>query len=129
MAAPPQGLGVAGAPLRFTPRKSGPRGWGNRCLTLDGADAFELSFWCGTCPFIFERKKGANRTLSSPELTPRLNPGPARSGPRGADQRGRPAASGGLRAAADRADPEARPVRPAPGVLLRRNSAGAGERV
>lgn len=27
--------------------------------------AFELSLWCGTCPFLFKRKDGANGTLSS----------------------------------------------------------------
>jgi hypothetical protein len=74
MAAPPQGLGVADAPLGFTTARSAPGG-SNRCLTLDGEEAFELSFWCGTCPFLFERKRGANRTLSSSELTSRLNLG------------------------------------------------------
>jgi hypothetical protein len=47
----------------------------NRYLTLDGREAFELSFWCGTCPFLFERKSGANRTLSPEGLTARLNQG------------------------------------------------------
>ena len=76
MAAPPQGLGVADAPLRFANLTSGPKQrLGRRCLTLDGEEAFELSFWCGTCPFLFERKMGANRTLSSAELTARLNQG------------------------------------------------------
>jgi hypothetical protein len=75
MAAPPQGLGSADAPLGFTSVRSDPKAKRNRCLTLDGEDAFELSFWCGTCPFLFERKWGANRTLSSAELTGRLNQG------------------------------------------------------
>ena len=34
--------------------------------------AFELSFWCGTCPFLFKRLEGASRTLSIPELADRL---------------------------------------------------------
>jgi hypothetical protein len=76
MAAPPQGLGTAGAPLRFANVDPGPRRrLGRRCLTLDGEEAFELSFWCGTCPFLFERKWGANRRLSPAGLTARLNEG------------------------------------------------------
>ncbi|WP_082518763.1 hypothetical protein [Leifsonia sp. Leaf336] len=35
-----------------------------RYLFLEGTPAFELSLWCGTCPFLFERKDGANGTLS-----------------------------------------------------------------
>ena len=51
MAAPPQGLGVADAPLRFANLTSDPRRrLGRPCLTPDGEEAFELSFWCGTCP-------------------------------------------------------------------------------
>lgn len=76
MAGPPQGLGAAAAPLGFTVAGSGPKGRNPvRSLTLDGEEAFELSFWCGTCPFLFERKMGANRTLSSQQLTGRLNQG------------------------------------------------------
>jgi hypothetical protein len=44
-------------------------------LRLDGVDAFELSFWCGTCPLVFERLQGSNRTLSSEVLQARLNAG------------------------------------------------------
>lgn len=36
-----------------------------RNLLLAGEPAFRLSFWCGTCPFLFERKEGANKTLSA----------------------------------------------------------------
>lgn len=36
----------------------------SRHLFLNGDPAFELSFWCGTCPFLFERKFGANTTVS-----------------------------------------------------------------
>lgn len=35
-----------------------------RYLFMEGKPAFELSLWCGTCPFLFERKEGANSTLS-----------------------------------------------------------------
>jgi hypothetical protein len=37
---------------------------GRRLLVLDDKPAFELSFWCGTCPFLFERLEGAHETLS-----------------------------------------------------------------
>lgn len=36
-----------------------------RYLYLSGKPAFELSLWCGTCPFLFERKEGANATFSA----------------------------------------------------------------
>jgi hypothetical protein len=36
----------------------------SRYLFVSGEPAFELSFWCGTCPFLFERQGGANGTLS-----------------------------------------------------------------
>lgn len=42
---------------------------------LDGREAFELSFWCGTCPFLFQRQTGAARTLSPAELSARLSDG------------------------------------------------------
>lgn len=37
---------------------------GKRLLSVDDRPAFELSFWCGTCQFLFERLEGANETLS-----------------------------------------------------------------
>jgi hypothetical protein len=37
---------------------------GRRLLQLDGTPAFELSYWCGTCPFLFRRLEGATQTLS-----------------------------------------------------------------
>lgn len=33
---------------------------GRRVLLLDDRPAFELSYWCGTCPFLFRRLEGAN---------------------------------------------------------------------
>ncbi len=48
---------------------------GKRLLRLDGEAAFELSFWCGTCPFLFRRLEGANRTLSIEDLEAQLNAG------------------------------------------------------
>lgn len=35
-----------------------------------------MSFWCGTCPLVFQRLEGANRTLSADSLTQRLDEGP-----------------------------------------------------
>jgi hypothetical protein len=32
---------------------------------MSDTQAFELSFCCGTCPFLFERQGGANDTLSA----------------------------------------------------------------
>lgn len=55
--------------------KPGSAWAGKRLLTVDGARAFELSFWCGTCPFVFERIDGATRTLSVERLTETLNSG------------------------------------------------------
>jgi hypothetical protein len=37
-------------------------------LLLDERPAFELSFWCGTCPFLFKRLEGANATASLGDL-------------------------------------------------------------
>ncbi len=37
---------------------------GRRLLHLDGSPAFELSYWCGTCQFLFRRLEGANQTFS-----------------------------------------------------------------
>jgi hypothetical protein len=37
---------------------------GRRLLTVDDKPAFELSFWCGTCQFLFERQDGATTTFS-----------------------------------------------------------------
>ncbi|MER6677653.1 hypothetical protein [Streptomyces sp. NPDC000983] len=71
----PRRLGAAGteARLRFEtePQDSGagPR---RRLLALDGRPAFELSFYCGTCQFLFRRLEGANQTLSIESMGERL---------------------------------------------------------
>ncbi|MFI6009589.1 hypothetical protein ACIBAG_12295 [Streptomyces sp. NPDC051243] len=63
----PRRLGVpaAEARLRFEAeqRETGA-GPGRRLLVVDGEPAFELSFWCGTCPFLFRRLDTARQTLS-----------------------------------------------------------------
>ena len=50
-------------------------GPGRRLLLLDEEPAFELSFWCGTCQFLFKRLYGANDTLSLDALRTRLTDG------------------------------------------------------
>jgi hypothetical protein len=58
--------GGPGARLDF------PKTGAKRLMLLDERPAFELSFWCGTCPFLFERLEGANGTLSLDALSDRL---------------------------------------------------------
>jgi hypothetical protein len=72
----PRELGSSDAPLSFTRPVPGQEGGpGTRHLRLDGDDAFELSFWCGTCPLLFKRLYGSNRTMSIEELQDTLNAG------------------------------------------------------
>ncbi|PSS43792.1 hypothetical protein C6401_10260 [Arthrobacter woluwensis] len=52
------------APLRFGPADPASP-IASRNLFMAGEQAFELSSWCGTCPFLFKRLPGANGTLSS----------------------------------------------------------------
>jgi hypothetical protein len=44
-------------------------------LQLDERDAFELSFWCGTCPFLFQRVGEPDTRLSLHALSERLATG------------------------------------------------------
>ncbi|HCT75354.1 MAG TPA: hypothetical protein DGG94_07120 [Micromonosporaceae bacterium] len=48
---------------------------GRRLLWLDDKPAFELSFWCGTCPFLFRRLEGAASTCSIADVGGRLADG------------------------------------------------------
>ncbi|WP_128983694.1 hypothetical protein [Streptomyces roseicoloratus] len=71
----PRRLGVSGsaARLRFETEFQEPGGGARRrLLALDGDPAFELSFFCGTCPFLFRRLDGANQTLSIESMRERL---------------------------------------------------------
>src|SRR4051795_13520607 len=66
---------LGGAPARLTfgegPKAAGA--WaGRRLLFLDDQPAFELSLWCGTCAFLFERLKGATETMSMAGVQQRL---------------------------------------------------------
>lgn len=69
-------LGGDAPRLRFGEEPKAEGAWaGRRLLLLDDRPAFELSFWCGTCPFIFKRLEGANDTTSLEELQSVLNQG------------------------------------------------------
>ncbi|MFE2275786.1 hypothetical protein ACFXAE_00645 [Streptomyces sp. NPDC059454] len=71
----PRRLGVpeSGARLRFeAERRESGSGPGRRLLVVDGEPAFELSPWCGTCPFLFRRLETARQTLSLERVRERL---------------------------------------------------------
>ncbi len=67
-------LGAAeGSWLRFGEEPKAEGAWaGRRLLFVRDRPAFELSFWCGTCQFLFRRLEGANETGSLDELADRL---------------------------------------------------------
>lgn len=68
-------LGSAEAALRFIAEERPEGRPGARFLQLDEKDAFELTFWCGTCPLLFRRLDGATRTMSIEGIQDRLNVG------------------------------------------------------
>jgi hypothetical protein len=69
-------LGVDEPVLAVAEEPKQPGTWmGRRLLWLEGKPAFELSLWCGTCPFLFKRMDGANGTLSIDDLTVALDAG------------------------------------------------------
>jgi hypothetical protein len=75
-AAAPRKLGVEAARLRFGEEAKPDGAWaGRRLLWVDERPAFELSFWCGTCPFLFKRLEGSNETVSLAELERQLATG------------------------------------------------------
>jgi hypothetical protein len=72
----PTPLGSATPRLTFGEEKRSPQdGVGRRVLFLDDQPAFELSFWCGTCQFLFRRLESANERLSIADLRRRLTDG------------------------------------------------------
>ncbi|HVF21051.1 MAG TPA: hypothetical protein VNA14_12540 [Mycobacteriales bacterium] len=68
---------LGGDAPRITFGTTGPesRSAGLRALFLDGEPAYEQSFPCGTCGFLFRRLQGAADTLSVDELRDRLTTG------------------------------------------------------
>ena len=75
--APSRRLGAeSGARVRFGEEEKAEGAWaGRRLLFLDEKPAFELSFWCGTCQFLFRREDGANERLSIDALEAHLAEG------------------------------------------------------
>lgn len=70
------GVDEGAAGLRFGEASKAEGTWaGNRLLWLGSGAAFELTFWCGTCPVLFQRMEGATSTLSIAELQDRLGQG------------------------------------------------------
>jgi hypothetical protein len=67
-------LGTDSEPwLRFGEEPKPDGAWaGRRLLMVNERPAFELSFWCGTCQFVFRRLDGANEGGSIQELQGRL---------------------------------------------------------
>lgn len=64
------------AALRFGAAPKAAGAWaGRRVLWLGGEAAFELTFWCGTCPVLFQRLEGATSTLSVAALADMLRQG------------------------------------------------------
>jgi hypothetical protein len=69
-------LGVDDPVIGVAEEPKQPGTWaGRRLLWLGDKPAFELSLWCGTCPFLFKRMEGANRTLSIAEMSAVLDAG------------------------------------------------------
>lgn len=76
MAGPELAIGTDDPVLRFGEEPKAEGVWaGRRLLYLEDRPAYELSFWCGTCGFLFRRLEGANATVSVGELTERLTAG------------------------------------------------------
>jgi hypothetical protein len=72
----PRRLGVEAPRLRFGEEAKPEGAWaGRRLMWLGEKPAFELSFWCGTCPFLFKRLEGANETVSLEDLESQLGAG------------------------------------------------------
>jgi hypothetical protein len=63
---PSRTVGVAAqSRVRFGEEPKAQGAWaGRRLLWLDEKPAFELSFWCGTCQYLFQRLEGATSTCS-----------------------------------------------------------------
>lgn len=69
------GTDAEGAVISFRAEPGRPEGWmGRRELAVRGEALFELSFWCGTCPFLFDRLARADQ-LSFDDVAIRLAAG------------------------------------------------------
>ena len=73
---PPVELGSTEPRVVFGEGPKSSRQWmGQRRLEIDGVPAFKISFWCGTCQFLFERLEGSNKTVSLDDVQDTLNRG------------------------------------------------------
>lgn len=76
VAGEPTALGSNSPRVTFGVAPTRPDSWsGPRFLFLDGNPAYELSFPCGTCQFLFTRLYQANDTVPVAELRDRLADG------------------------------------------------------
>ncbi|MEU4152061.1 hypothetical protein [Streptomyces sp. NPDC026659] len=67
------GIPAAEARLRFeAERQKGGDGLRRRLLMVDDEPAFELSFYCGSCPLLFRRLETATQKLSLESVRERL---------------------------------------------------------
>lgn len=73
--AEPIELGSPQARLSFGGSEDTGSGAGGRYLRIDGRNAYELSFSCGTCALLFQRQNGAVETFSPMRLSERLTEG------------------------------------------------------
>jgi hypothetical protein len=73
----PLGLGnTESAALLFGETEKPTGSWAGRRVMWNGdKEAFELSFWCGTCPLLFQRLEGSTETFSLPHVQETLNEG------------------------------------------------------
>jgi hypothetical protein len=64
------------APVAFEHQQPDPPGWGyRRFLSISGKRAYELSYPCDTCQFLFERQEGAVETVPVTRLAQQLRSG------------------------------------------------------
>ena len=82
-AGPTTRLGTEGESwLRFGEEPKQEGAWaGRRLLYMRDKPAFELSYWCGTCQFLFRRLEGANEGSSAEDLSDRMAEGLAHLAP------------------------------------------------
>ncbi|MGW2836885.1 hypothetical protein ACWCWD_03685 [Streptomyces sp. NPDC001493] len=66
------GVPASEARLRFGTELHDSGGPRRRLLMVDDKPAFELSFYCGTCPLLFRRLEGATEKLSLESVQERL---------------------------------------------------------
>lgn len=72
----PRALGGDEPRVRVAEQPKDAAAWrGRRLLFVNDEPAFDLSFWCGTCQFLFRRLEGQRTTFSLEQLGQRLADG------------------------------------------------------